>query len=50
MVILKRVIDMSVIVDKSSMHSLLKNQQESFKQAGFPDLEIRIDRLDGLVP
>jgi len=40
---------MSVIVDKSSMHSLLKHQQESFKQAGYPDLEIRIDRLDRLL-
>lgn len=40
---------MSVIVDQSSMHSLLKNQQESFKQAGYPDLEIRIDRLDRLL-
>jgi coniferyl-aldehyde dehydrogenase len=49
MVILKRVIDMSVIVDKSSMHSLIKHQQESFKQAGYPDLEIRIDRLDRLL-
>ncbi|MCP4954050.1 MAG: coniferyl aldehyde dehydrogenase [Photobacterium aquimaris] len=40
---------MSVTVDKSSMHSLLNHQRESFKQAGYPELETRIDRLDRLL-
>ncbi len=40
---------MSLTVDKNSMLSLLKHQQESFKQAGYPDLELRIDRLDRLL-
>ncbi|MEY8198034.1 MAG: coniferyl aldehyde dehydrogenase [Colwellia sp.] len=40
---------MSVTVDKSSMHSLLNHQRESFKQAGYPELKTRIDRLDRLL-
>lgn len=40
---------MSVTVNKGSMLSLLKHQQESFKQAGYPELELRIDRLDRLL-
>ena len=40
---------MSVTVDKNSMHSLLNHQRGSFKQAGYPELETRIDRLDRLL-
>ena len=40
---------MSVKVDRNSMFTLLSQQQESFKKAGYPDLEIRISRLDRLL-
>jgi coniferyl-aldehyde dehydrogenase len=37
------------ITSQTNMQSLLKQQQTSFREAGFPSVQLRIDRLDRLL-